>query len=297
MIDLSGRVAIVTGAGSGLGRTHALALAKRGAKVVVNDLADEPAAEVCHEIMQIGGTAMPIAANVADVAGVDSMVSSVIDAWGQVDILVNNAGVLRDRTFAKLEIADFQKVLDVHLMGSVICSKAVWPSMRATGFGRIIFTASSSGLFGNFGQSNYGAAKMALVGLMQTLALEGEKYGIRVNCIAPSAMTAMTDGLFSEDAASTLDPALVSPGVVFLSSDKAPNRIVLLAGGGSFEAAHITMTRGIFVGGGDEAADRLAEGFGQVVSREGEFVPARGEEQPNYECARALAMRSAVPVS
>lgn len=193
-IRLNDQVAIVTGAGGGLGRCHALALAARGAKVVVNDLGAEPAEAVAEEIRAAGGEAISQACSVSDYDAVEAMVSKVMDQWGRVDILVNNAGILRDKTFAKMELDDFKTVLDVHLMGSVNCTKAVWEIMRNQQYGRIVMTTSSSGLFGNFGQSNYGAAKLALVGLMQTLSLEGHKYNIRVNSLAPTAATQMTEG-------------------------------------------------------------------------------------------------------
>ena len=210
-LDFKGRVAIVTGAGGGLGRQHALALAARGARVLVNDLGGSvngevvaggqagPAQLVVDEIRVRGGEAIASTASVTDFAAVEAMVQQAVIAWGRVDILVNNAGILRDKSFAKMELADFRLVLDVHLMGAVHCSKAVWPLMVERKYGRIVMTTSSSGLYGNFGQANYGAAKMALVGLMQTLAIEGEKYGIKVNCLAPTAMTRMTQDLFPSD--------------------------------------------------------------------------------------------------
>lgn len=248
-INLAGRVAIVTGAGGGLGRSHALALAAYGARVVVNDMASEGAEAVVQEIRATGGEAVAWTCSVTDRQAVAEMVAGTVARWGTIDILVNNAGILRDRTFAKMDLDDFAAVIDVHLMGSVNLTKAAWPHMRDQGHGRIIFTTSSSGLYGNFGQANYSAAKMALVGLMQTLALEGERHGIRVNCLAPSAFTRMTEGLYSEDDLKGLSSSLVSPGVVALSADDAPNRVVLLAGAGAFEQAHVTMTRGIHVGG------------------------------------------------
>ena len=197
-IDFNGRVAIVTGAGGGLGRAHALALAARGAKVVVNDLGGArdgsghslTAAEaVVAEIRAAGGLAIANGASVTDWDAVHAMVQQAVDTWGRVDILVNNAGILRDKSFAKMDLADFRLVMDVHLMGAVHCAKAVWPHMQAQNYGRILMTTSSSGLYGNFGQSNYSAAKLALVGLMQTLAIEGAKHGIRVNSLAPTAAT------------------------------------------------------------------------------------------------------------
>ncbi|MDH4049881.1 MAG: SDR family NAD(P)-dependent oxidoreductase, partial [Gammaproteobacteria bacterium] len=222
-IRMDGQVAIVTGAGRGLGRCHALALAERGARVVVNDLADasgksQNAEDVVAEIVAAGGDALANGANVADYAQVQAMVRQAMDKWGRVDILVNNAGILRDKSFVKMSMEDFRLVIDVHLIGSANCTKAVWEIMREQKYGRIIFTSSSTGLYGNFGQANYGAAKMAMVGLMNTLHLEGEKYDIRVNCLAPAAGTAMTDGLMPPKVFELLAPESVSHGVVFLAS-------------------------------------------------------------------------------
>ncbi|HEV2598880.1 SDR family NAD(P)-dependent oxidoreductase [Sphingopyxis sp.] len=292
-LDLSGHVAIVTGAGAGLGRAHALALAAQGASVLVNDLHMEAAAEVRDAIIEGGGQALAVAANVADFDEVEAMVAAAVDKWGKVDILVNNAGILRDRTFAKMDLADFRLVLDVHLMGSVNCTKAVWDGMRDRGYGRILFTTSSSGLYGNFGQSNYGAAKMALVGLMQTLALEGERYNIHVNCLAPSAATAMTNGLYSAEALEELGPELVSPAVVALSAPSAPTRMVLLAGAGCFEQAHVTMTRGVHFAGGPADPVLLASALRSIGDRDGEMVPANGGHQYQYEIERALPAQPA----
>jgi len=238
-IRLDGQVAIITGAGQGLGRCHALALAERGAKIVVNDLADESGASphadaVVAEIVAAGGEAISHGANVANFEQVEDMVKQTMDAWGRVDILVNNAGILRDKTFQKMSLDDFRLVLDVHLMGSVNCTKAVWDIMREQEYGRIIFTTSSSGLYGNFGQSNYGAAKMAIVGLMNTLHLEGAKKDIRVNCLAPTAGTAMTEGLIPPPVFKLLSAESVSPAVVFMAGPDAPSRKVIGAGGGSF---------------------------------------------------------------
>ena len=233
-ISLDGQVAIVTGAGRGLGRSHAHALAARGARVVVNDLADADAQRVAAEITESGGVATGIACSVANHEHVEEMIRRTMADWGRIDILVNNAGILRDKTFHKMSLEDFRLVIEVHLMGSVHCTKAVWGIMREQAYGRIVFTSSSTGLYGNFGQSNYAAAKMAMVGLMNTLHLEGEKHDIRVNCLAPAAGTAMTEGLFPEKAFDLLAPDTVSPGLVFLISRDAPSRKVLAAGGGGF---------------------------------------------------------------
>lgn len=282
-IDLSRRVAIVTGAGGGLGRSHAMALAKRGARVVVNDLSAAGAEAVAAEIVAAGGEAIAWACSVTDRPAVFAMVEETVARWGSIDVLVNNAGLLRDRTFAKMDLEDFDLVLDVHLVGSVNVTKAAWPYMRTQGYGRVIFTTSSSGLYGNFGQANYGAAKMALVGLMQTLALEGFKSGIRVNCLAPSAATQMTESLYSEDDLKGLSADLVSPGVVALASEGAPTRTILLAGAGCFEQAHVTMTRGIHVGEAEDAAEQIEASWSQVSSRTGDFVPDAGSAQYQHE--------------
>ena len=244
------RVAIITGAGGGLGRQHALALAQRGARVVVNDFgrpaegSDRTAAEaVVAEITAAGGRAIANHASVTDEAGVQAMVQQTLDLWGRIDILVNNAGILRDKSFAKMDLADFRLVLDVHLMGAVICTHAVWPQMHAQKYGRVVMTTSSTGLYGNFGQANYGAAKMALVGLMQTLSIEGARDGIHVNCLAPTAATRMTEGLMPAAVLAALTPESVTPGLLFLVSDEAPTRTILCAGAGTFERAHHAHTR------------------------------------------------------
>jgi len=297
-IDFSGRVAIVTGAGGGLGRQHALALAARGAKVVVNDLGGardgsggsaSAAQLVVDEIRAVGGQAIANAASVTDFDAVQAMVKQTMDQWGRVDVLINNAGILRDKTFAKMELADFRLVLDVHLMGAVHCCKAVWPHMNEQKYGRIVMTTSSTGLYGNFGQSNYGAAKLALVGLMQTLALEGAKNDIRVNCLAPTAATRMTEGLMPEAVLQALDPKAVVPAMLVLASQDAPTRTTLCAGAGSFEAAHITMTQGVWVGLGEDADTRLAAQLASVLDREGDMVPPNGSAQGTHEVTRALA--------
>jgi NAD(P)-dependent dehydrogenase (short-subunit alcohol dehydrogenase family) len=282
---LDGRIAIVTGAGGGLGRAHALYLASQGAKVVVNDLTREAADRVAAEIVALGGAAIGVAASVTDEAAVAAMVEQVVARWGRIDILVSNAGILRDKTFAKMSLDDFRLVVDVHLMGAAVCAKAVWGIMRERGYGRIVMTTSSSGLYGNFGQANYGAAKMALVGLMQTLAIEGEKYGVRVNCLAPTAATGMTEGVLSPETLQRLDPALVSPGLLALVADDAPTRAILCAGAGHFATANITLTAGSYIGGGREAGEQLIRQWGVVTDRAGEIVPAYGFVQSEREIA------------
>lgn len=286
-MQLDGRVAIVTGAGGGLGRAHALMLARHGARVVVNDMQADAAERVADEIAAAGGEALAVRASVTDEAEVAAMIHSATLAWGGVDILVNNAGILRDRSFAKMDLADFRLVVEVHLMGAAICSKAVWEQMRARRFGRIVMTTSSSGLYGNFGQANYGAAKMALVGLMQTLALEGEKYGIRVNCLAPTAATAMTDGVLAPEALAHLAPEAVSPGLLALVGEDAPTRAILCAGAGHFAAANVTLTDGAFIGRGDDAAARVAAEWDRIADRRGESVPTYGFTQAERELASA----------
>jgi NAD(P)-dependent dehydrogenase (short-subunit alcohol dehydrogenase family) len=297
-VDFKGRVAIVTGAGGGLGEQHALALAARGAKVLVNDLGgardgsggSETAAQaVVARIKAAGGEAIANGASVTDFAAVQAMVQQAMDTWGRVDVLVNNAGILRDKSFAKMELDDFRLVLEVHLMGAVHCTKAVWPHMVAQKYGRIVMTTSSSGLYGNFGQSNYGAAKMALVGLMQTLALEGAKYDIRVNCLAPTAATRMTEGLMPEDVLRALEPQAVSPAMLVMASEQAPNRTILCAGAGTFEAAHITLTQGAWLGSGDDVPEQLAQRLDAVRDRQGDMVPESGSGQGQNEMAKALA--------
>jgi NAD(P)-dependent dehydrogenase (short-subunit alcohol dehydrogenase family) len=297
-IDFKGRVAIVTGAGGGLGRQHALALAARGARVVVNDLGGaregsdgslSAAEQVVAEIRAAGGEAIANNASVTDWDAVQAMVQQAVDTWGRVDILVNNAGILRDKSFSKMELADFRLVMDVHLMGAVHCTKAVWPHMIEQKYGRIVMTTSSSGLYGNFGQSNYGAAKMALVGLMQTLSLEGAKHDIRVNCLAPTAATRMTEGLMPAAVLQALKPEAVVPAMLVLVAQDAPTRTILCAGAGSVEAAHITMTQGAWIGFEDQAVERLGEQLGQVTDRVGETVPGSGAAQGTHEIAVATA--------
>jgi NAD(P)-dependent dehydrogenase (short-subunit alcohol dehydrogenase family) len=296
-INFKGQVAIVTGAGGGLGRLHALGLAARGAKVLVNDLGGardgsggsvSAADAVVAEITAAGGEALANGASVTDFVAVQAMVQQAIDAWGRVDILVNNAGILRDKSFAKMEIADFERVVDVHLMGAVHCSKAVWPHMSAQKYGRILMTTSSSGLYGNFGQSNYGAAKMALVGLMQTLSIEGAKNDIRVNCLAPTAATRMTEDLMPEAVLAALKPEAVVPAMLVLVSPDAPTRTILCAGAGTFEAAHITLTTGVWLGTDALTPERLAERLSEVTQRSGETVPQSGAAQGGNEVAQAM---------
>ena len=262
-IRFDGRVAIVTGAGGGLGRCHALGLAARGAKVLVNDLGPG-ALKVVAEIEAAGGVAMAHGADVAKAAEVADMVAAAEKAWGRIDILVNNAGILRDKSFAKMEMAEFQKVIDVHLIGSANCTKAVWNGMRERNYGRIVFTSSSSGLYGNFGQANYGAAKAAMVGLMNVLHQEGAKNNIRVNTLAPTARTAMTESLLPADAAALLSPESVTPGLLFLVSDNAPSRVILGAGAGAFAVTHILESPGVYLPEGERTPETIAARFAEI---------------------------------
>ncbi|KZT13510.1 3-hydroxyacyl-CoA dehydrogenase [Acidovorax sp. GW101-3H11] len=300
-IDFQGRVAIVTGAGGGLGRQHALALAKRGAKVLVNDLGGavdgsgatvSAAQAVVDEIRAAGGEALANGASVTDFAAVEAMVQQAIDAWGRVDILVNNAGILRDKSFAKMDMADFNLVVQVHLMGAAHCCKAVWPHMVAQQYGRIVMTTSSTGLYGNFGQANYGAAKLAQVGLMQTLSIEGAKNNIHVNALAPTAATRMTEGLMPQEVLDALKPEAVVPAMLVLAHESAPTRTILCAGAGTFEAAHITLTQGIHLGIGADVPEQLAARLAEVTERAGEQVPQSGAAQGTNEVGKALAARA-----
>jgi NAD(P)-dependent dehydrogenase (short-subunit alcohol dehydrogenase family) len=267
-IDFEGKVAIVTGAGSGLGRSHALGLAARGANVVVNDFGQnggfDNAMRVVEEIRAAGGTAIGDNADVADFAEVSAMVARAERAWGHVDILVNNAGVLRDKTFAKMDMADFEFVLRVHLIGSANCTKAVWAGMRERNYGRIVLTSSASGIYGNFGQANYGAAKAGMIGLMNVLHLEGAKNDIRVNILAPTARTGMTEGLLSPVAAELMTPESVTPGVLFLVSENAPSRVILGAGAGVFAVTHIGETPGVYLDESERTPETIAARFAEI---------------------------------
>ena len=299
-IRFDGRVAIVTGAGNGLGRSHALGLASRGAKVVIVDFggardgtggSSEAAEKVVAEIVAAGGEAMAHGANVADFAQVQDMVAKTMAKWGRIDILVNNAGILRDKTFVKMELPDFEAVMAVHLMGTVNCTKAVWEIMRAQNYGRIVFTSSSSGLYGNFGQSNYGAAKSAMVGLMNVLHLEGAKNDIRVNTLAPTAATRMTADLLPPDALQLLTPESITPGVLFLVSDKAPSRVILCAGAGAFARTMIYETEGIYLDEAERTPETIAARFGDISNPDGQKALQGAFEQTTKFAMKAAAAK------
>ncbi len=295
-INLSNRVAIVTGAGQGLGRAHALALAARGAKLVVNDLGDdsgasESAEAVADEIRRSGGDALAHGANVARFDEVEDMVEQAMGRWGSVDILVNNAGILRDKSFAKMSMSDFHAVIEVHLMGSANCTKAVWAHMREQAYGRIVFTTSGTGLYGNFGQANYAAAKMAMLGLMNTLHIEGERYDIRVNCVAPTAGTAMLKGLVPDEVFSALSPESVSPGVIALVGPDAPSRTVLCAGGGSFALYKGFETLGVTLAATDNTPETLLAQWEDLDSESGMLSPGGAFEQTERFAENHAAVR------
>src|SRR5262245_17050652 len=281
-IRIENRVAIVTGAGNGLGRAYALELARRGARVVVNDLggsrdgtgSSQGAAQtVVDEIKRLGGDAIANTSSVTDEAGINAMVAQVKQQWGRIDILINNAGILRDKSFAKMTIADFRTVVEVHLMGSAICTKAVWDLMREQNYGRILMTTSATGLYGNFGQTNYGAAKLGLVGFMNSLAVEGLKNNIRVNTIAPAAATRMTEDILPAEMLTKMGPETVIPAALYLVSEDAPTKVTMAAGAGGFERAYITLTRGIRVGADGLNPETVAAQAAAIDNRDGEVIP------------------------
>lgn len=288
-IRFDGQVVIVTGAGGGLGRSHALDFARRGAKVVVNDLggsvdgsggSSAAADAVVAEIKAAGGEAIADGASVTNDAGVAAMVERTMATWGRIDVLICNAGILRDKSFSKMELADFTTVVDVHLMGSVKPLKAVWEIMRAQNYGRVVVTTSSSGLYGNFGQSNYGAAKLALIGLMNTLRLEGAKNDIRINAISPVAATRMTENLMPPEMLEKLAPEYVTPGVVYLASKEAPNGSILTAGAGVFAVSNIYETEGANLGT-SVSAETVRDQWRQIADPAGAeaYVGGHGQTQ------------------
>ena len=298
VIRYDGQVAIVTGAGNGLGRSHAIQLAARGAKVVVNDLGgtvdgsgggSTASQAVVAEIEAAGGEAMAHGANVADFEQVQDMVAKTMERWGRVDILVNNAGILRDKSFGKGSLEDFKLVLDVHLMGSVNCTKAVWEIMREQNYGRIVVTTSSSGLYGNFGQSNYGSAKMGVIGMMNTLAQEGAKNNVKVNALAPTAGTRMTEGLIPDQAFALMTPETVTPAVLYLVSQDAPTRTILAAGAGGYAVAKIVETDGIYLDDADQTPEAIAEHWDAIANSEPKQLQAGFEQTVKFPGKAAQA--------
>lgn len=264
MSNFNGRVAIVTGAGNGLGRSHARGLARLGARVVVSDLSASAAQSVAAEIEAEGGQAIAMATDVADAVAVQALAERIIAEWGRIDILVNNAGILRDKSMSKLALEDFELVLKVHLTGSFNCIKAVWEHMKSRHYGRIVLTTSSSGIFGNFGQTNYGSAKAAMVGMMNCLAIEGAKYDIRVNALAPTAATRMTDGLLTPEAAALLSPETVTPAVLYLVGENAPTKTIMGAGAGVFAVTEIRESEGVFLPEDRRTPEGIAEAIGRI---------------------------------
>ena len=297
-IRYDGQVAIVTGAGNGLGRSHAIQLAARGAKVVVNDLGgtvdgsgggSAASQAVVAEIEAAGGEAMAHGANVADVEQVQDMVAATMKRWGRIDILINNAGILRDKSFGKGSLEDFKLVLDVHLMGSVNCTKAVWDIMREQNYGRVVVTTSSSGLYGNFGQTNYGSAKMGVIGMMNTLAQEGAKNNVKINALAPTAGTRMTEGLIPEKVFDLMTPETVTPAVLYLVSQDAPTRTILAAGAGGYAVAKIVETDGIYLHDADQTPEAIAENWDAIVNSEPTQLQAGFEQTAKFLSKAAQA--------
>ena len=287
-IRFDGKVAIVTGSGGGLGKQHALELARRGAKVVINDLGgamdgsggNSAAAEaVVAEIKAAGGEAIANGASVTDEAGVAHLIDQTMAQWGRIDIIVANAGILRDKSFAKMEQADFDAVMAVHVWGTFRPIKAAWEIMKAQNYGRIVVTTSSSGMYGNFGQANYGAAKMAVLGLMNTLKLEGQKNNIHINAISPVAATRMTENLMPPEVLEKLKPEYVTPGVVYLVSDGAPTGAILTAGAGAFALSRIFETEGVYLGDGGISAEEVADNWGKIEDTAGQKAYFNGGEQ------------------
>ncbi|CAI8382724.1 MAG: Putative short-chain type dehydrogenase/reductase [Porticoccaceae bacterium UBA1117] len=297
-INFEGQVAIVTGAGNGLGRSHALALAARGAKVVVNDLggardgtgaSSDAAMEVVGLIEASGGQAFAHGANVAKFDEVEDMVKQAMDKWGRVDILINNAGILRDKSFSKMDLADFRLVIDVHLMGSVNCTKAVWDIMREQNYGRIVMTTSSSGMYGNFGQTNYGAAKMAVLGFMNTLVLEGGKNNIHVNALAPTAGTRMTEDLLPPAMLELMTAEAVTAGAIVLCDKKAPTRTILCAGAGGYATASMYETDGIFMPVESQNPDAIVARWDELSDDSNQKALESGGKQTEKFVMKAMA--------
>ncbi|MEM9966880.1 MAG: SDR family NAD(P)-dependent oxidoreductase [Pseudomonadota bacterium] len=303
-IRFDNRVAIVTGAGTGLGRAHALGLAARGAKVMVNDpgvardgtgSSSEAAEAVVAEIKAKGGEAMVHGCDVSDEDGVIDMVGQAVHAWGRIDIVVNNAGILRDKTFGKMAMADFRQVVDVHLIGSANVTHACWPIMREQKYGRVVFTSSASGIYGNFGQSNYGAAKAAMIGLMNVLHMEGARDNIRVNTLAPTAATRMTQELLPPEASALLSPETITPGLLYLVSEDAPSKVILGAGAGSYAQTRIYETEGITLSDAENTPETVAAQFANIAAQgnQQELADAFGQTRKftlNAAQARGLAL-------
>ncbi|TFH67167.1 SDR family NAD(P)-dependent oxidoreductase [Gammaproteobacteria bacterium LSUCC0057] len=297
-IRFDGQVAIVTGAGNGLGRSHALELARRGAKVVVNDLGSAvdgngastaAASAVVEEIESFGGEALANGANVTDYAQVEAMVDAAMARWGRVDILINNAGILRDKSFSKVTLDEFKLIIDVHLMGSVNCCKAVWEIMKAQNYGRIVMTTSSSGLYGNFGQTNYGAGKMAVLGLMNTLVLEGEKFNIHTNALAPAAGTRMLEGLVASEVLELLTPSSVTAGAMVLCHSEAPNRTILCAGAGGYAASRIVESEGIYLPEEQQTPEQVAAHWAEITDPAEQQELFGGFKQTEKFISKAMA--------
>ena len=295
-VRFDNRVVLITGAGQGLGRAHALAFAARGARVVVNDIdvargSSSPtkgAHAVVDEIIRGGGEAFAACADITEVSAVASLIDEVIARWGRIDVLVNNAGTLRDASFTKMPLADFRAILEVHVLGTVNCTKAVWEHMRSQQYGRILFTSSSSGLYGNFGQANYGTAKAALIGLMNVLHIEGAKHNVRVNTLVPAAATRMTEALLAPESATLLRPETVSPAALFLCGEDAPSRVIMGAGAGCFSRIHLVESVGIVLAGEMLTPETIADRFDELSSREGEVLITEAWEQTRRFISRAL---------
>ena len=287
-IEFNNKVAIVTGAGGGIGKEHALELSRRGAKVVVNDLGgsvdgsgtSDAAEEVVELIKSSGGEAISNGASVTDLNAVKEMVQQTMDKWGRIDILINNAGILRDKSFHKVSIEDFNLVMDVHFQGSLNCTHTIFPIMREQEYGRIIFTSSASGVYGNFGQTNYGSAKMAMIGLMNTLKLEGQNKNIFTNSITPVAYTRMTEGLIPEDFGQNLKSEYITPAVIYLASDHAPNGVIIAAGAGVFSRINIQETMGVSLGTGEDMTpENIHANWDKISDMEGARALQNGGEQ------------------